>query len=117
MKASTRPANVEWINYKLSGEDAMRFGSWDAEKDEVQDMVGKMIADGYRLSFSYDSYNKALQCSVICGAVDGPNAGKGMSTFAHEFGKLVEVVVWKHFILFNETWPSGVIPGVRPDFG
>jgi hypothetical protein len=109
--------SVAWINYKMSAEDAMAFQAWDAEVSEIAAKLTDMISSGYRLTFSYDGYNKAMQCSVICQAVDSQNYGKGMSTYARDWPKLTALVVFKHYSLFAEVWPEMSAPGLRPDFG
>ena len=105
-KVAERVTNVKWVNYKLLKEDKAQFDAWQPELSELSDSLLVLVTDGYRLSFAWDKFNKSAMCSVVCQMPDDPNFGKGFSTYAHTWDKLIALVVFKHFVVFQRVWPD-----------
>jgi len=116
-KEQKRVTDVQWVNYKLTNAEIEQFQAWDAPEDDVRAILMEFMNDGYRLTFAYDAFNKAVMCSVVCQDKDSPNFGKGYSTFARDWDKLVALVVFKHVAIFNRTWPEVEARASGAEFG
>jgi len=109
--------DVQWVNYKLTDGDKEMFQAWDAPEDDVKSLFVELVNGGYRLTYAFDRFNKAIMVSVVCQAEGNPNFGKGFSTFAHDWDKLNALVAFKHIVLWSGVWPSDVADVPREDFG
>jgi hypothetical protein len=118
--AAAKPSqrtDIAWCNYKLTSVDREQFGRWEFEANDIASALTQMVSEGYRFSVSWDRYNKAIQVTCIAPEEPCVNAGKGFSTFAADWEKLWALVVWKHFSLFQQTWPEVQAPTSPESFG
>lgn len=115
--SAERVSVVSWVNYKLNDADKAQFSAWDPDKKEVEEGLMTLVSGFYRLTFAWDNFNGAAMCSVVCQAKDDPNFGKGYSTFARDWETLITLTLFKHFVLFQRTWPSVVETRGGEDFG
>lgn len=112
-----RVTDVAWVNHKLTAEEKEMFSAWDAPEEDIKALFVELLNGGYRLTYAYDKFNKALMCSVVCQLEGHPNFGKGFSTFAHEWDKLNALVAFKHVTLWGGVWPEGAANRPTEDFG
>lgn len=108
---------IAWVNYKLTEAEKEQFSSWDAEDKEVAGAIVSLISEGYRFNVNFDNYNKAIQVTCIAPVENGPNAGRGFSSYAGTWEKAWALCVFKHFSLWGGTWPTVQPPTPRGDFG
>lgn len=116
-KRETKSQNIHWVNYKLSDEDKTQFALWQPEDDDVAAAIVQMVDGGYRFTLGYDKFKSSMSVTCIAPAEDSPNAGKGFSTFARSWEKVWALVAFKHYTLFQQTWPEPAAPAMNEDFG
>jgi|WetSurMetagenome_2_1015567.scaffolds.fasta_scaffold195024_2 hypothetical protein len=109
----------EWkgfIDVPLTTEDKARFEIWRGEAEDLLAAVGAAVADGYKLSVSYDQRNNCFQAALtgMLGAAE--NVGFTMVGRAGTPDKAIAVVMFKHFELAQQgPWSNLVGPGRGDD--
>lgn len=81
----------------------------DAER--LYDNVFGMIDDGYKLTFSYDSYNGAYVCSVTCRDKGSANNGLTLTARGGSTISAMASLWYKHDVVLARQWGNAVVQG------
>jgi len=100
----SRIASVRWVNYRLTENDKAALESEVLQMNVVLGDFAEMVYSGYRLSVSYDEYSKAMQASLVCGAVDNPDNGFGISARHPDLDTALRSLLYKSSKLGFRRW-------------
>lgn len=98
---------AEFINYDLDASDKVRFKEWLGSKTfGFGDTIDKLLESGYTLSVKPDSYHSCVAAYIQPLHEDNPNFGFILSGRSGSGTMAVCGALFRHYVLFEEQWPT-----------
>lgn len=101
--------NADWkgfVDYRLTGDDKAAYAAWDANSDDVFEVLVHAIETGHKLSVAYNSQAASFSASFTGNASTGPNAGLTLSAFGPDWVTACRVLCFKHSELAGCDWSA-----------
>jgi hypothetical protein len=100
---------VEFIEFRLTQEDAPIYEAWWAkEQEHVAVNTENLLNSGYKLSFTPDFENACIIVTVIGKSCGGANEGRAFSSRSDDWLDALGMCLYKHFVLAAaDEWPEG----------
>lgn len=114
-QARERPPWYGFVSCDLSTQRKEQFKAWSSGIETLEDYVSYLVQPGYKLSFSIDTYHDCLQVSWSCSAKGDPNEGWTLTARANELSKALAVLLFKHQVMLEGLWDSGLPSDQRQD--
>jgi hypothetical protein len=109
--------NTKFVDIPLTGVTFAEIAETFEKEDAVFDAFSDLLADGYRVGFTYNPANDAVICSVTCRDDESVNAGCTFTAFAGNWFDALRVALYKHFVIAEQNWTRGGRDESRPQFG
>lgn len=93
-------------DFRLTADQLEGFGMWDAHDEDLLDLVQGVIAQGYKLTFSYNGQSDTYNAAMTCNIEKHPHQGFTMSAFAPAFYPALRLLMYKHWILADGDWDN-----------
>lgn len=93
-------------DFKLTADQLQSFAVWDCHDGDVLDLVQGALAEGYKLTFTYNGQSDTYNAALTCNAEKNPNQGYTMSAFAPQFYTALRLLMFKHWELLQGTWDN-----------
>lgn len=109
MARPKKSTDTQWkgfANVPFNAEARMLYEATEITEAGVHTQLEDLIADGYRVTFSYDKTNDAAQCSITCANEKSPNLGYTMTSRGPTWWDALSVAVFKHNVLCEGVWPK-----------
>ena len=95
-----------FVNYTLTEDDKLNFGSWDVDDHDLWIILVTCIQAGYKFSCSYNAQNDTFVACLHCNDKGSPNAGFLLSSFAPEWYLAVKSLLYKHEVVLEGNWQT-----------
>lgn len=97
----------KFVRYDLTTEQKATFKGWMADNyDKLADMMQIVVDQDYSLSVKLDSRGGGYAVFLTCRSEKSPNNGWVLTARgSHPLNALLSVL-WKHTVLFDESWPQ-----------
>lgn len=98
---------AEWRGYhqvNLTDEQMAEYDSWAAKVTESFLWLDALIADGYKVSFSFDNYHSGVSCSIYAAQEKMEWAGFSLTAWDETPAGAYLLAAYKHFIVCNQIW-------------
>lgn len=93
-----------FVNINLNLDRKQAFHSWDLGEVELFTLLGEVVDDLYRVSFSSANDGNAVMCALTCRDTGSLNAGWCMTSRAPTWQEALRVALWKHMVLCDGDW-------------
>lgn len=97
-------------DFKLTADQLNLFGAWDCHDGDVLDLVQACLAEGYKLTFTYNGVSDTYNAALTCNAEKNKNQGYTMSAFAPAFYTALRLLMFKHWELLAGDWDNVPAP-------
>lgn len=114
---SKQLGSVWFVNVAVSVADAGKIDDFFPSVEAVYDAMIEVMTDGYRVAFNYDVARDAVVCSLTCRNEGLANHNGVLNAFAGDWFRALQVVLYKHYVILNETWSNEGGAAARPEFG
>lgn len=97
-----------FVDVKLTAEQKQEFM---AVKDRYADSVRwlqDLVDDGYRVGVTWSGEHQSYTLSLTCRDAKSPNYNLCMTSFAGDLVTVIALAVYKHCVVTEETWLSGI---------
>ena len=91
-------------DFKLTAEQLEGFASFDVDDDDLMDLIQTVLAEGYKLTLTYNGQSDTYNCALTCNAEKHKNQGYTMSAFAHSAYTAMKLLMYKHAVLLEGDW-------------
>ncbi len=108
-KTSRGKAKAPWqgyVNWAFDRIDKAKFKEWSQGRNVFDNDLPDLITAGYKVSLSYDEYNKATVGSLYCHDSEDPNGGWCLTARAQDPYEALLRVMFIHYICFEGVWPE-----------
>lgn len=105
---------AEWKGYhkiNLTREQAEVFESEHALLPLNTAEIDILVNNGYKLSYSWDSYNSGVSATLYCNDAKMEWAGYSLSAWAGDILTAHNLLMFKHFVVAEERWE--IVPHER----
>jgi len=99
-------SDITFINYDLTAEQKTEVKGWKPAFEQVFSLFEGMIADGFKVSFKFDTRNKCVQCSLTEPFESAKKVTRCMVSRGPDLYSAIRVAVWKHTVLFEGDWAN-----------
>lgn len=107
-KAQKKPAAKSvWRGYhqvNLTDEQMFDFDTWVKSGVAPFLWLDALIADGYKVSFSFDNYHGGVSCSIYAAQEKMDWAGFSLTAWDETPDAAYLLAAYKHFIVCNQIW-------------
>lgn len=93
-----------FIQHNLSAEEKKAFQEWVISGDDLWGWIDRLIDSSFKLSVSYDGYNKTCQASLTCNDEKSEDFGWVLVARAPDAYSVILLVLYKHTVLLSESW-------------
>jgi hypothetical protein len=96
--------NAEFVQLELTDDQAKQLKAETVSAESLFDSMERMIDDGYKFTFKYDSYGDCV--GVWCQPTDdgSENSGCILTGRGSSAGKAIKQLLFKHHILLQGSW-------------
>lgn len=101
---SSKSQSIEFVNWELSKEEKVAAKDYKLTTSQIFDALERLIADGYRVSWKTDDYNKCVNCSITEPAGNGTGAVRCIVSRGPTVSDASRVATFKHFVLLEGDW-------------
>lgn len=115
-REAQKPTNDNWkgfVNVELNTKEKEVVKAW---RDDVAKLWGHLegrIEDGYKVTFSIDTYNNAYVCGVTGRGKGDPNEGLTLTGRGGTLWGAVASFMYKDTVLLEGRWDSVAVQGKR----
>jgi len=95
-------------DFKLTSEQLEAFAVDGVHDDDLMDLVQSTLADGYKISLTYNGQADTYNASMTCNNEKLANMGYTLSAFAPTLYTALGLLMYKHHVLLDGDW--GNIP-------
>lgn len=88
----------------LSKEDELIFPQWAQENPYGFEDLGRLVDNGYKVSFGWDAYHEGYVASMYCTSAKMEWAGYTLTAWAEDVVTAYYVLMYKHFVIAKEVW-------------
>jgi len=106
-RANGKKVLTAWRGFKdfrLTAEQLEGFAAFDCEDDDLMDLIQTTLAEGYKLTLTYNGQSDTYNCAITCNAEKHPNEGFTMSAFAQTAYVAMKLLMYKHAVLLEGDW-------------
>lgn len=97
-----------FVPCNLSADDKRNYQGWATQQTDFGRFMDSWLSDGYKVSFSSDSYHNCSLCSVTCVDPDNPHYGFTLAGRGPAWSDALGVAAYKHFIMLEGDWTEGI---------
>jgi len=108
--------DAEFVNYELGKDEQARCKAWQFDLDTLSDALLRLADSGYVVSCKFDTYSEAHSAFLRQAVPDGENAGYILSGRGSSPLKALKQVIFKHFVLFEQSWAQYSTPKITEDY-
>lgn len=98
----------QFIQRELTADEQKACKNWSLFADRSDDMLAHWLDAGGKCTLRFDEYNRSFACWLIPSAGDSGKDGLILSGRGSTPLKAMKQCFFKHFVLFEETWPKGI---------
>jgi hypothetical protein len=102
---------TQWVHVDMTPDQKGQYKTWDLEDDDVWELWGSYLAQGYKMNGVYIADSSSYQVSIICRDDDSVNAGMGVSAYAKDLKDAVRVALYKAEVILPPNWSEYKTPG------
>jgi hypothetical protein len=98
---------AEWRGYhqvNLTAEDDAAFDAWLETVTEEFPWLDHLADDGYKISFSFDSYHSGISAALYCTQEKMAWAGYSLTAWGENSREAYLMLCYKHFVMCNQIW-------------
>jgi len=99
------PGKVQFINYTLTKTDKADVTAHMNDTDWMTDAQDAVQKAGFRLVLSYDAKQECFVAFVFPQGEEGAFQGYSISSRGSTSKAALAVVLWKHLVLYDGSWP------------
>jgi len=106
-KSQANQTTVNWKGFKdfrLTNDQLAAFATDGVHDDDLMDLVQASLAEGYKLTFTYNGQSDTYNASMTCNDDKSGNFGYTMSLFGPNFYTALGLLMYKHHILLDGDW-------------
>jgi hypothetical protein len=105
-----RNGDAQWVNYTLSTEEKNAFKASLADNPAAySNELETMMQEGYRFSVRWDDYATCFAVTLYDNSADGPNKGMLLSSRSPSWETALSMCLYKHLVIFDRRWASGLL--------
>lgn len=93
-----------YVNVHIPAEMIPKCEGYLSTSDQVFMDMNQTIIDGYNFKIRYDDERKQFICLITCYAIDSPNHGYGLSSYADDWFTALAVATYKHLYVTKTDW-------------
>lgn len=106
--------SFQFVNYDLTVSDKATLKEVSRNWDDCFQVVSQLTQEGYKLSFSWDSYSDCFAGYLSGVGKQCPNQGFILGARGNNPLKVVNALLYKHLTIFDGVWHDRVL-GTKPD--
>lgn len=91
---------------KLSDTQKQAYEAWDAQDEELYELVATTVQAGYKFSCVYNTSNDTFIATLTGGQGSGAADGYSMSAFAPDWYNALRVLMFKHVEILAGDWTT-----------
>lgn len=91
-------------DFRLTNEQINAFVTDGVHDEDLMDLVQASLAEGYKLTFTYNGQSDTYNASMTCNDDKSANFGYTMSSFGPNFYTALGLLMYKHYILLVGDW-------------
>lgn len=91
-------------DFRLSADQLEAFATDGVHDDDLMDLVQASLAEGYKLTFTYNGQSDTYNAAMTCNDDKSGNFGYTMSAFGPTFYTAIGLLMYKHHILLEADW-------------
>jgi len=91
-------------DFKLTAEQLEGFGAFDTDDDDLMDLIQTVLAEGYKVTLTYNGQSDTYNCAMTCNAEKHKNQGYTMTAFAPTAYTAMKLLMYKHAVLLEADW-------------
>lgn len=95
-----------FIRHTITNEEKARYDGWGYSDDDLWADIQRLVDSGYSVSFKWDEYNEAHQCSFKCSNKKDVNDGWCMVARAPDIYNAIRLALYKHLVLMEGDWSA-----------
>lgn len=100
--------NAKFINRELTKEEAQICKAQPFTPETLVTMLDRLLDDRYKVTFSFDNYHNCFTSALVPVGDDHDHTGYILTGKGSCAEKAFKQVLFIHFELFHEQWPSGL---------
>jgi len=101
------PGQTQFINYTLTKTDKADVQAHLASENWLEQAIEKVLTADFRIVLSYDIKQEAFVAFVFPQGEAHAFSGYSISSRGSSASKALAVVLWKHIVLYDGSWPKG----------
>lgn len=100
--------SFEFVDLRLTEGDKESFNKFlKTPQADLDAMTLDLLAEGYKISFSYDQRHDCVICSITGTKEAKYNSGLILTSRAADYNEALALGLYKHFVIFNRSkWKS-----------
>ncbi len=98
--------DVQFVNWSLSDEDKAKCKAWLLGGGELDDTLGLLIEDGYKITTSWDTYRSCFTASIVPTKDAKSNQGFILTGKGSTPLKASKQVLYIHYHIMDGDWAS-----------
>lgn len=114
-KASQGYPATQWVSCDLSPEEKDDLRKRDISVDAILSSLAAVIAEGFKISISFDSRSDAVGAYLTAPRDTYPNSTVCLSARAPSLEAALSVLLYKHYEVLQEDWSTGLSGGSKKD--
>jgi hypothetical protein len=107
-KSKSKPVKkAEWKGYikiNLTAEQDAAFDDWVKTSGVGLSWAEAIVDDGYKLSFTHDSYHSGISAAMYCTDAKEEWAGYSLTAWGGDLYEAFNMLCYKHFVISNQQW-------------
>ncbi len=103
-KSAKSDWGVDFVNCELSKEERNAVQVWDRTFEEIMGVLIGLVADGYKLSVSFDKAHDCAVASITSPYVSAEERRQCLTARGPAFVEAVTCLVYKHSVVLDGDW-------------
>lgn len=101
--ANSRPS---FVRYRLTEAELAQARNACLELGDLGGIIEQFIEEGYKFSAGFDSYGGGIQAFITPAKKGMVNEGWTLTARAPDVRLAIGMLAFKHYTLFDQTWPK-----------
>lgn len=118
--AASKTAQEGWtrfVDISLAGVTKDDISAEFGDIDAIGDAVDRLLRSGYRIGISFNGATNSYVASLTCRDAASSNAGCTVTSHAAGWWFVIQVMLYKHYVVAREDWTKQGTDGAVEAFG
>lgn len=93
-----------WVNVSLDADQRSAIKEWELDSDSLETTVMELLAEGYRLSLSYEKDSDSISAFLFDRRTDSKTNNWALTARAPSIFFALKVMVFKHIVVLQRDW-------------